>query len=299
MMRASAGRAEHVSLRSMTGYGRAERRTASLAVTVEVRSVNARHLAPRVRLPGEWLRLEPKVEAEVRRRLRRGAVDVFVRIDLLAGARIPRIDRAALEVYRRALAELGDGAGGAELLRLPGVVTLAEPEISERALERAVLAALKDALEAVDASRGAEGARLRRVLDRELNELGRHLAALRRAAPKLAKNAQATIRERLNDLLDGRRLAADDPILLREVALLADRVDVSEELDRLGSHREALARGLDSEEPVGRELDFLLQEVGREVNTVGSKCSDVSLTARVVAMKSCVERLREQAANLE
>lgn len=283
----------------MTGYGRAERRAARLTAAVEVRSVNARHLQPRFRLPPDWLRLEARLEAILRATLRRGSVDVHVRIDPTAKARRPRIDQDALSTYRKALAALGETGVGAELLRLPGVVSLSEPELTERTVAPVVLGALQDALAQLDGARLSEGERLRKVLARELTGLAKLLRAVRKRLPGLLKQQHEAVRRRLSDLLEGRSLASDDPFLLREVAVLADRSDVREELDRLDSHLSALRSQLETDGPVGRELDFLLQEVGREVNTLGSKVSDVEVTGQVVAMKTGVERLREQVANLE
>ena len=288
-------------LRSMTGYGRCVRRTTKVSVTVEVRTVNARHLTLRIRTPGEWVRLEPRIEAEVRKRLHRGAVDVFVRVELLSGTRVPKIDMGALNVYRDVLADLGQDQGAAELFRLPGVVTLSEPELPVTAVERAAVGALREALDGVEESRGAEGARLTRVLLRESKALVRHLGKLGKLAPAMVRDSQEALRRRTGDLLEGRSVAADDPSLMRELALLADRSDVTEEIDRLASHLVALEARFDGSAggAAGRELDFLLQEVGREVNTIGSKCSGIDVTNRVVAMKGCVERLREQVANIE
>lgn len=287
-----------MALVSMTGYGRATRSTAQLAVTAEVRSVNAKHLSVRTRIHAEWVRLEPRIEAAVRSALARGAVDVFVKLDLAAGARRPVIDESMLAVYRKALAELG-GGDGATLLRLPGVVSLSERRVSERTIERTVVGAVKDALVELVAAREAEGGRLAKVLDREAGVLKRHLAAVRRLAPAEVTRHHESMRRRLSALLDGQAVALDDPVLLRELAVLVDRGDVMEEIDRLDSHVTALGESLATDGPVGRELDFLLQEIGREVNTVGSKSSSVAITQRVVQLKSCVDRLREQVANIE
>lgn len=283
----------------MTGYGRARRQSPRLAATVELRSVNGRHLQTRVRVPQEHLRLELPVETAVRQVIARGSVDVFVRVDLAAGQRRPVIDRRAVAVYRRALQDLGDGASGAELLRLPGVVTLTDPELPERAAERTVLGALKDALADLERSRAAEGRRLASVLRRELGALRKQVAAARALVPAIQARSRESLQRRVAELLGGQALPPTDPSLLRELALLADRGDVSEELDRLVSHLVALEALCASSEPAGRPLDFLLQEVGREVNTLASKLPDARLTALTVAMKTCVERLREQAANIE
>jgi len=282
----------------MTGYGRSERQAAEVGVEVEVRSVNGRHLAVRHRIPPEWMRLADKVEEVVRSRLQRGAVELVVHIRASARSRQPEIDQSVLEVYRRALRRLG-GGDAATLLRLPGVVSLAEVRLPARTVDRLLSAALRESLDALVAAREREGRRLKLVLQRELRELARHLAVVQRRVPAALLRHRDQLRRRLGTLLGGQPLDASDPLLLREVAALADRSDVTEELDRLQSHLTAFAACLDGGGPVGRELDFQLQEMGREVNTLGSKALDAELSARVVRMKACVERLREQAANIE
>jgi len=281
----------------MTGYGRARASHGALTAEVEVRSVNGRHLGVRARLPGEWVRVEAKVEAAVRKRVDRGTVDVFVRLEHEGARPRPRVDRELLAVYAEALDELG-GGDRAHLLRLPGVIQLEEPAPSARSGERAILAALGEALDALLTASEAEGRRLARVLERELRTLERHLRAAVRLGPSSVARQHAGLRKRAADLLGGERLDADDPALCRELALLAQKADVTEELDRLSSHLDALRETAGGEGGVGRALEFLLQELGREANTVGSKANDVRLTERVVAMKGCVERLREQAANV-
>jgi uncharacterized protein (TIGR00255 family) len=282
----------------MTGYGRASTRSGALLAEAEARSVNGRYLAVRCRLSGDLARLEPRLEALVRKRVRRGNVDLTVRWRADRSAQPPRIDRKVLAVYRQAFAGLG-GGDPAVLLTLPGVVRTETPEPSETAVERVALGAAKAAIEQMGLARAGEGRRLRRALQRELTVLRRVTAAVRRLVPGAVRASQAQLRKRVGALLDGRPLSADDPALLREVAVLADRGDVTEELDRLHSHLTALAAALDAREPVGRRLDFLLQEVVREINTIGSKCSDARITAQVVTAKTAAERLREQAANIE
>jgi uncharacterized protein (TIGR00255 family) len=282
----------------MTGYGRASARRGSLQAEAEARSVNGRWLAVRCRVPGDLARLEPRLEALVRRRVERGSVDVSVRLRADHDHRPPRIDRQALAVYRDALQRLG-GGDPALLLSLPGVVRTTAPAPSERAVDRVALGAAKAAIDAMAKARADEGRRLRAAVRRELGVLARVVAAVRRQAPAAVRAGQAQLARRLAALLDGRALSADDPALLREVALLADRADVTEELDRLAAHVGALTEALDSREPVGRRLDFLLQEVVREVNTLGSKSSDARISEQVVRAKTATERLREQAANIE
>ena len=307
------------SLRSMTGFGRATRAAAALSAQAEARSVNGRYLSVRFRLPGDLARLEPKLEALVKGRVARGTVDVSVRLERDRAQSLPRIDRRVLEVYRREAEALGRSARSAgrgragaraaapppaaavdpaSLLALPGVVSFGEKDLPEGAVDRLVLDAAGQAIAALDRARAAEGRRLAAALRRELGALARHVAALRRLVPEAVRARQEALGRRVADLLGG-ALAPDDPGLRRELALLADKADITEELDRLDSHLAALREALAAGEPVGRHVDFLLQEVGREVNTTGAKSGDARLVARVVLMKGCVERLREQAANIE
>jgi len=290
-----------MKLRSMTGYGRAHRSRGRLTAEAEARSVNGRYLQVRCRLPSDLLRLEARLEALVKQRLSRGSVDVAVRLSSARRGGRPRVNREALAVYRQALDALG-GGDRAQLLSLPGVVSFGEEAPAEGAVDALVLGVAGDALARMEQARASEGGRLGAALRRELAALRRHVTAVARLAPAAVKAHHEAMHERLGKLLarhaDGAP-RADDPALLREVALLADKHDVTEELDRLGSHLAALEELFGSAEPAGRQLDFLLQEVGREVNTVGSKASDARIAARIVRAKSVVEKLREQAANIE
>ncbi len=281
----------------MTGFGRDQRVDDDLSVEVEVRSVNSRHLALKLRLPGEWTRLEPKVEAAVKRVMERGAVDVSVRVRV-ERASVPVVDHEVLATYHAALAELG-GGDAAALLSLPGVIRMEESGPAATRTERTILASLGQALTEAVGARRDEGERLTRVLRREMAALQKTAGSVRRRVPTLVRRHQEGLRQRLSALLDGTRLTDDDPTLMREVAVLADRGDVTEELDRLDSHLTALDAALDAKGAVGRRLDFLLQEVGREVNTIGSKSNDAAVARQVVALKGHVEKLREQTANIE
>lgn len=283
---------------SMTGYGRASCRSGALLAEAEARSVNGRYLQLRFRLPNELTRLEPKLEALVKQSLARGTVDVSVRVGAERKRGLPRIDSRVLARYRQELSHLGGGEP-ALLLSLPGVVSWGEEQPNEGALDKLALVAATKAIAALTAARKAEGGRLTVALRRELVSLKKLLAAVRRLVPIAVAQQQANLRRRLAALLENTALAAGDPGLQRELALLADRSDISEELDRLDSHLTALGAALGKSQPTGRELDFLLQEVGREVNTLGSKSSDARIIELVISAKAAVERLREQAANIE
>lgn len=281
----------------MTGYGRAEEAVGDTTVQVEVRSVNGRYLATKVRAPSDLMRIEGRVEAEVKKRLARGQVDVIVRVSRERVVE-PRIDRDTLSRYVDVLDGLG-GEKSAALLALPGVVELADRTAVTSSLERHVVRVARLALDALVEAREDEGTRLAKVLRRELARLAKLRGQVARRAPATVRRHHAQLRERLEALLDGTPVDAADATIAREVAVLADRTDVTEELDRLESHLEALERMLEGDGSVGRELDFQLQEVGREINTIGSKGNDAAIARTVVAMKSAVEKLREQAANIE
>ena len=283
---------------SMTGFGRAQARAGALAAVAEARSVNGRYLSVRCRLPGELARLEPRLEALVRSSVARGTVDLHLRVEAERSRGLPRIDGRVLDRYRKALAGLGGGEP-ALLLSLPGVITWDENGRSESAVDQVALSAASQALARLTAARRAEGKRLATALRRELSTLRRLLASVRRRAPQAVAQQHQNLRRRLDLLLEGATLTAADPGLQRELALLADRTDIIEELDRLDSHLAALAAALSGSKPAGRELDFLLQEVGREINTLGAKAADARIAADVIRAKAAVERLREQAANLE
>jgi len=286
----------------MTGFGRGRSERSGVSVDAELRSVNGRFLSVRCRLPHDLSALEPRIEATVRRRVARGMVDVTLRVRSDASPAVPRVNRDAVAAYRRAIADVArpgeDEPQTLALLSLPGVVTLDEPATSTTTLERCANAALREALDELAGARESEGARLGKALRRELGGLRRDVAALTRLVPRIVARHHEALRARLGRLLDGASLPEDDPGLLREVAMLADRLDVTEELDRLGSHADAFAETLEGDGPAGRTLEFLLQEIGREINTLGAKANDAGATRRVVAMKNRVERLKEQVANV-
>lgn len=288
-------------LSSMTGYGRGRARAGALSAEAEVRSVNGRFLSVRCRLPAQLLRLEAALESLVRDAVGRGSVDLHVRLETPPARRAePRIDARVLASYRRALDRLGGGGDPALLLGLPGVVRPADEAQARPAdVDAVVLDAAGRAVAALNRARRAEGRRLLAALRRLATSLERHLAAVRRRAPVALAERQAGTARRVAQLLQGAELSADDPGLRRELALLAERADITEELDRLDAHLAALRETLAGRGPAGRQLDFLLQEIGREINTAGAKSGDARLARSIVAAKAGVEALREQAANVE
>jgi uncharacterized protein (TIGR00255 family) len=288
----------------MTGFGLSEAGGDGLDVRVEIRSVNHRFLQVRHRLPGELADLEPRLEAKIRKRIARGALSVHVHLTRTTAPESVSLNADVARRYRREITRLAGAVGLADdvgmeaLLQLPGVVGAQADEGRRGREARVVLRACEEALDSLETSREAEGARME-------TDLRKHLAAIERVArridkrmPAVVKRHMKALRSRVADLLGS---ASDVPAsdLVRELALLADRFDVSEEVTRLFSHLEEADAILNRGGGVGRKLDFLVQEFNREANTVGSKCNDAGVAHDVVTLKTSIERLREQVQNIE
>ena len=289
----------------MTGFGSASSEDGGgWALRVEVRSVNHRHLLVKARLPADFAHLEADVERLVRKELERGAVTVHLHATRLAAAAPATIDEALALRYRRELERIA-AATGLEgvtrletLIALPGVVRVADPEGGAEGQGRRVLALLAQALEGLRGMRRAEGEALAADLAKHAVAIEKLVARIGKRMPGVVRDHQAALRRRVAELLqDGPALAVTD--LAREIALLADRLDVSEELARLGSHLAQLESLLERGGTAGRKLDFLVQEVFREINTIGAKCNDARVAHWVVDAKAHAERLREQVQNVE
>jgi uncharacterized protein (TIGR00255 family) len=290
-------------IRSMTGFGAGRGSVGGEELDVEVRSVNHKFCEVKVRLPRELAALEVDASKMVRDRVARGGIDVTARRTGGAGMVAPRVDVALAEAYARAFAEVK------ARLALPGAVTLADVvgaegviRLDERALDldaarEALRAGVAAALDALVAMRVREGEALARDLHGRLDAVEALVARAAALVPQAVEHHRARLAERIQELTRG--LALDPARLAQEVAVFADRTDVTEEVTRLGSHL-AQARGLLSgAEPAGRKLDFLVQEMHREVNTIGSKSQSAEIAALVVAAKAEIERLREQVQNVE
>ncbi|HKJ71502.1 MAG TPA: YicC/YloC family endoribonuclease [Gammaproteobacteria bacterium] len=287
-------------IRSMTAFARAGADLEGLQATWEVRSVNHRYLEVHPRFPDGHRELEPAVRERLKARLDRGKVDVSLRLgESAAGAGRLELDRelaarlAALG--RQAESELGTAGGlsTADLLQWPGVVRSAALDDSEA--ERRLLAALDEAVADLVAAREREGEALARVLGERLAGVEAGFARVRERLPDVRRAFRDRLEERLAEL----RERVDPDRLEQEVVLATQRMDVDEELDRLATHVAEARRILEEGGAVGRRLDFLMQEMNREVNTIGSKSSDAVISQVVVDLKVLVEQMREQAQNIE
>jgi len=295
-------------IRSMTGYGAAERRTDQVRIALEMRTVNNRFLKVNQRLPEGLGAVEVLIEARLRESLSRGTVNVNLVVEPQgAGARAP-INTALLAAYWKDVCEFGRQVAGFRpedvrveaLLGLPGVVGSEDVLLTGiDDLAAQIEGVLKEAIGRLNAMRQAEGDATARDMTAALDEIERRIAAIQARVPALLAEYQARLKERVEALLESVEIAPDDQTLVREVAFFAERSDVNEELSRLSSHLAQFREHLGESGPAGRKLEFLAQEMYREVNTIGSKSSDSEVSRQVVEIKVHVDRLREQAQNVE
>ncbi len=289
----------------MTGYGAASAAGSRIAVEVEAKSVNAKARKISQRSPSFLASREPEMEALVRRRVRRGSIQITVRVDHLRPQDAVRVRAEIVEGVARALEPLKkrgliEGKLSADAVaQLPGAVEYAAHDGVRPADWRVVKGCVEGALERLDAMRAREAKHLVRDLRRILAAMRKPLSTVKRRSPKVVVEQRRKIRERVNALLADDGVTLDGATLAREVALLADRADVTEEVTRLAAHLDEFGNYLRSGGEIGRTLDFLGQEMLRETNTIGSKSADVEIARAVIALKSEIERLKEQAANLE
>jgi uncharacterized protein (TIGR00255 family) len=303
-----SGSKNGMGIRSMTGFGRASFEVQGLAFDVEIRTVNHRHLDSRSKLPRMLADFEAAVRARVSKGLRRGKVDITVALasGVLADSEL-QIDQHVADQYVSAARELKDrfDLSGAldvtALLSLPGVTRFVDPTLPADELERELIAAVDRALEAVDQMRTAEGCSLNVEFETRLGNIAGLVDDLLTRSDLVRVAAKDRLRKRAGQLELETGLI-DEARLHQEIVIAADRLDITEELTRLRSHieqfRSVLAQA-GRDHPVGRRLDFLLQELGRETNTVGSKANDAPIAHDVVEIKTELERIREQVQNIE
>ncbi len=288
-------------IRSMTGFARRERQGPWGTLTCELRSVNHRYLELSLRLPDDLRGLENDARQLLSGSLRRGKVDAGVYLKgAPGGAASLEINRAVVEQVVAGAAEVGAIAGNAaatlnplDVLRWPGVIRDAERDVTP--LAAAAVELLKETAADLNGARAREGARIREMLAQRCESLRDLVAVVRARLPEVSARIRARVLERVAQLgttIDAERLE-------QEIALLAYKMDVEEELDRLGSHIAETLQVLDSKEPSGRRLDFLMQEFNREANTLSSKSQDSETTRAAVDMKVLIEQMREQVQNVE
>jgi uncharacterized protein (TIGR00255 family) len=290
-------------MQSMTGYGSGRAPLGEGHVVLEMRAVNHRYLDVRVRLPSRIQSRSAIVERETRARLTRGHVDVAARFE---GQTLPQatldLDHARtvygdLIALRDALSP--NDSVPLSLLSIVPDLFVTRGDIDEEALDRALRRATEAACAAVTAMRQREGKALAAELRARLGDVGSDLSALGAVAPELIQARRARLRERVQVLLADVDVEIEPARLEQEIAFLAERSDIAEELVRLQSHREQMLELIEnSDQPVGKRIDFLLQEMAREANTIGSKAQDAEVTNHVIGLKTAIEQMREQAQNV-
>jgi uncharacterized protein (TIGR00255 family) len=290
-------------MRSMTGYGRAASPLAGGTLTVQVSSLNRRSLDLSVKLPPDWDSLETEIAEAVRRVATRGKVHVDVEYSAAGGRDDPSWNDAAVGAALDRLAALADTRQihfepTAELLwQIASAQRVSVEKPSADSARSAVLAALAEALVGFAEMRGKEGEALLSDFNERIAACRGHVDAVAARAPAVAPTYRAQLLKRLREA--GLELDVEDERVLREIALFADRSDVTEEITRFRSHIDQLSALLTSADEIGRKADFILQEMGREANTIGSKANDLAIAKGVIELKNELERIREQMANVE
>ncbi len=291
-------------VRSMTGFGRGEASGDVGRVTVEVKAVNHRFSEVVFRMPRQFSGLEERVRKLVLGKVSRGRFEVYVAWEPSAEARAVKVDKDLALAYYNALRQLAGEIGSNQelsldtLARLPEVLSLQEGELTDDEIWALLEPALEQAMAGLIAMREREGALLAADLAERIDRIEAFRSAAAARAPVVVEEYRQRLTRRLEELLPPTN-PVDPQRLAQEVALFADRADITEEIQRLASHIDQFRQALRSDEAVGRKLDFLVQELGREINTIASKANDAALTAAVVAAKSELEKIREQVQNLE
>jgi uncharacterized protein (TIGR00255 family) len=295
-----------MTLQSMTGFARISGKAGDLEFIWEVKSVNGRGLEVRTRLPGGMERLERPVRDLAAKRLKRGNLQAQLNLVAAGDGNLPRLDQAVLTHYIKAASALAvvhglDAPRIEGLMALPGVIARdgGADTPDEEALDIAVIAAFEAAVDALSLSRKAEGGHLAAALQAHLDEIERLTDASETLAATQPASLKARLEAQLADVLKDKAGSVSPDRLVQEVAMLAVKADVREEIDRLRAHVAEARKLLKAGDGVGRRLDFLAQEFNREANTLCSKSTDVELTRLGLDLKTSVDRLREQVQNVE
>lgn len=291
-------------LLSMTGYGSAKGSVEGQEITVELKSVNNRYLDCSVRLPRNFLFAEDTVKQAVSAGVSRGKVDVFVSAQASQDSgTVVSVNEELARGYRDAVARIAEtlglesGLNAFSLARFPDVLTAERRELDKDKAAAALSEITAKAVEEFNAMREREGERLRRDMLGKLETIERLVSVVEERSPQTVKEYRERLEARLRDILADRSL--DEQRVITEAAIFADRTAVDEETVRLRSHIAQFRTMLEEGSPIGRKMDFLVQEFNRESNTIGSKCSDASLAKVVVDLKSEIEKIREQLQNVE
>ena len=288
----------------MTGYGRARATRNLRDITVEVRSVNNRYLDCTVKMPRMYAFAEDAVKARVQKAVSRGKVDVFISVDASAAdvAKV-NVNTALAAQYAEALKALAAVCGGEErvtpeqLARFPDVLTVTKADEDLETVSADLCAVLDEALASYNAMRAVEGEKLAEDIGGRLSAIEGMTAQVEERSPETVREYREKLTAKMREVLQSTTI--DEQRILQEAAIYADKIAVDEETVRLRSHVSQLRGMLASDQPMGRKMDFLIQELNRESNTIGSKCSNLDISRIVVDLKGEVEKIREQVQNIE
>jgi len=288
----------------MTGYGRGEGETTLGKVFVEARSVNHRYCDINIKLPKRLASFETRIKEFMRSQVSRGRIDVSLKVDSGEGEKTKLdVDLHLAEQYYQALQTLKEKLQLRDEITLPllagakDLITAKEELGDVEPYWHEIMPILKRSIQEMDEMKRSEGEALAKDLQLRLEKIHQELATIKRLFPSSLQSYQSRLYERIRSLLGG--IEADPARFQQEVAFLAERIDVTEEIVRVESHLSQFSLLLDGEEPVGRKMDFLLQEIHREVNTISAKANDAEISQRVVEIKSELEKIREQVQNIE
>lgn len=292
-------------VKSMTGYGRAKELHSGRNITVEVRSVNNRYLDCTVKLPRAFIFAEDAIKSRVQKAVSRGKVDVFVTIEAIAADEtVVAVNEPLANAYIDAVRRVSELAGisqsvysAVDIAHFPDVLTVTKVEENLESVAADICAVLDQALAAYTAMRATEGERLAEDIAGRLTTIEMLTGLVEQRSPQTVKEYRDRLTAKMQEVLQSTTI--DESRILMEAAIYADKIAVDEETVRLRSHVAQLRDMLRSDEPMGRKMDFMIQEVNRESNTIGSKCNDIEIAQDVVALKAEVEKIREQVQNIE
>ena len=291
-------------IKSMTGYGGAKGSCQGLEISVELKSVNNRYLDCSVRLPRNFLFAEEGIKAKVQEHISRGKVDVFVTVDSSGSdAMVVSVNEGLARGYVDAISRIAEQFGLSNDLsalavgRFPDVLSVEKQEADKDAIAAALADITEQALTEFDAMRRKEGDKLKEDIGGRLDTIERLVGAVEQRSPETVAEYRQKLYKKMCEVLESSTV--DEQRILMEAAIFADKVAVDEETVRLRSHIAQMRSMLDSGSPIGRKMDFLIQEFNRESNTIGSKCSDSAIAKTVIELKSEIEKIREQIQNIE
>ena len=298
-------------LKSMTGFGRGQYEDENFSITVEMKTVNHRYNEVAIRLPRFLNPLEDKIRKTILKTVNRGRIDVFINADYTSSENCTlKVDKNLAAAYHRALQEVGSAIGLEELTlnsaqevmylsRCQDVINVKEGFFDVETVWHKVEQAVNEALKNLVAMRETEGGNIYGDFIYRADLIAEKLTQIEARSPMVVEEYQAKLTDRLNNLLADHNITVEPERLLQEVAIFADRASITEEIVRLKSHIKQFKNIINSDQPVGRKLDFLIQEFNREANTIASKANDYTLAQIVVEIKAEIEKIREQIQNIE